>query len=75
MIYSDRRHEARLVVRRAISGLLDELSPTLSREHALEIIVESAMGFRAWDQQSSAEISLQVGRLDRRVRSGEPIEM
>ena len=49
--------------------------PGLLPDLVLEILVESAVGFRAWDQGSSSETSLQVGRLARRIRNNEPIEV
>ncbi len=73
--YSDRRHAARLTIRRAFTDVMTKLAPEIPRKLALEILVESAVGFRAWDQDSSDETSLQVGRLARRVRNKEPIEM
>ena len=73
--YSDSRHATRLIIRQALIKVIAELSPKIHRDLALEILVESAVGFRAWDQGSSSETSLQVGRLARRVRNNEPIEV
>jgi len=73
--YSDSRHAARLFIRQALIKVIAELSPKIRRDLVLEILVESAVGFRAWDQDSSSETSLQVGRLARRVRNNEPIEV
>ena len=68
--YSDSRHAARLIIRQALIKVIAELSPKIHRDLALEILVESAVGFRAWDQGSSSKTSLQVGRLARLIQRG-----